>query len=412
MNEPLLGQGTFGKVEKVGREARKTIVKMPEDEGFSCWALREADAHVRFKSPFLTRVSRITIEHDQIQLWMPLAQCSLASWLEQDPKPDFRKRLDMAEKVLWAGLNALLYLHSFNVLHRDIKPDNMLLLGNGNAVLSDLGSCRIFSRGHQLTGGIGTLCFRPPEMENAQYGKTSDIFGLGVSVLCILHGNHPVEGFNPRTLVAQWYKTLETYRKSIPLNLFLLLQKMIRSEPKNRILARQALEHPFFGDRTVPSLPKIEMCPWPQKAHPERKAWICYVVDLGNAYHFHVWTLCHAVHLFDDYWIRDPHVDMHLLALVSIWVAGKVFEELSMPLTDLFEYARQEYPEKAFVDFEKTLVSSLGFRMYRRHPPHALVVTSPISFCKQILSFPGYVSGRLDTRKTGRTVSNVFSKTR
>jgi serine/threonine protein kinase len=422
-----LGKGSFGQVEKVcwnqNWYARKTMLREEHDEGVSFAALRECDIYSRFHSPFMVSVFRVEILNHQVCLWMGLADMSLAQYIATNPT--FAERLQMASRILWAGLNFLNYIHTYNVLHRDIKPDNILLQkqsdGEYNIYISDMGSCRWFTRNLKLTGGMGTQCYRPPEMWEHQYHKPADVFGLGVTVINVLHGAHPVAGANPCTPTTAWKTTLKAYRAYIPSLLYDVLKRMIETQPNQRIGVREALEHDLFAAASIPGVPKMPEIPWPndytgklKMTHEERRVWVDYMVDLGISYSLTFWTLVHAVHAWDDflgqmtwelmqqhhkYYQQNP---LELYSCVALWVASKYFEEQAIALKDLVDQCQHRFSNPQFVDMEECMLTTLGFRIVRRLPLKVVTARMDPIHLKQILGYSGYLQGQCFQLKSQR----------
>lgn len=438
-NEEIhLGKGSFGQVEKVSWNhswyARKTMLREEYDEGVSFAALRECDIYARFHSPFMVSVFRMEIVNHQVCLWMGLADLSLAQHLATNPA--FADRLRLASRILWAGLNFLNYLHNYNVLHRDIKPDNILLQRNSggdyNIYISDMGSCRWFTRHLKLTGGMGTQCYRPPEMWDQQYSRPADVYGLGVTVIHVLHGAHPVKGNNPVTPPLAWKTTLKAYQPYIPAPLHDLLKRMIDTAPQNRISVRDALEHDLFAGANIPAIPKMMEIPWPgdytgrlQLTHEDRRVWIEYLLDLGLSYAFSHWTLVHAVHLWDDflaqmtpdllqqhqkYYQQNP---LELYSCVALWICSKYFEENAIALKDLVEQCQHRFLPTHMVDMEECILITLGFQIIRRMPLKVVSLRTDPIHLKQILGYSGYMQGHCFQLKSQRHVKMTkHSKTR
>jgi TolB-like protein len=92
------------------------------------------------------------------------------------------------------------YAHEHGILHRDIKPGNILLDANGEPHLTDFGLARLVEHGSTITGSLevmGTPSYMAPEQavgNNAAVGKTTDVYGLGAVLYELLTGQPPFSG--------------------------------------------------------------------------------------------------------------------------------------------------------------------------------------------------------------------------
>ncbi|UCG23400.1 MAG: protein kinase [Chloroflexota bacterium] len=105
-----------------------------------------------------------------------------------------------AQVLVWAGqlLDALAYCHSRQVIHRDIKPPNIIIKPDGQAVLVDFGLVKMWDPADPITRtivlGMGTPEYAPPEqyeMEPGHTGPWSDIYSLGATLYHALTGQAP-----------------------------------------------------------------------------------------------------------------------------------------------------------------------------------------------------------------------------
>src|SRR6478736_6607001 len=102
-------------------------------------------------------------------------------------------------EVAWA----LGHAHGRGVIHRDIKPDNILLeSGTGRAILTDLGIAH--AEGNAVSGAAGTPHYVAPELlDGGAPTAASDLYALGVTAWVALTGRRPFEGIEGAALMAQ-----------------------------------------------------------------------------------------------------------------------------------------------------------------------------------------------------------------
>ncbi|MBO9999956.1 MAG: protein kinase [Cyanobacteria bacterium SID2] len=118
---------------------------------------------------------------------------SLANWVKQGWRAEEEQVRDIAVQVL----EILDYLHWQNppVIHRDIKPQNIILRQDGKVFLVDFGAVRDLYRNSLIKGGtfVGTLGYMPPEQFRGQAFLASDLYGLGTTLLFVLAHRSPEE---------------------------------------------------------------------------------------------------------------------------------------------------------------------------------------------------------------------------
>src|SRR5437870_371438 len=106
--------------------------------------------------------------------------------------------------------SALDYAHERGIVHRDVKPSNLLMRPNGQLVLMDFGLAKLLDNValEEQTAVVGTVAYMAPEQCQGMVSAASDIYMLGVIFYQMLTGKIPFEGNTTRIMVGHVYAAL------------------------------------------------------------------------------------------------------------------------------------------------------------------------------------------------------------
>ena len=157
-------------------------------------------------------------------------------------------------------LSGLAYLHSHNIVHRDLKLENILIqeieksktTGEDlfNIKIIDFGTARIFDNKKKPQSIVGSSYYIAPEVLNQKYGKECDLWSVGVILYMFVVGHAPFDGCDDEEITANIqkgiYKKDDKRWKKASKEVKDLIQKLLIYSPKKRLTALQALKHPWF----------------------------------------------------------------------------------------------------------------------------------------------------------------------
>jgi predicted Ser/Thr protein kinase len=208
--ERELGRGGMGAVY-VGRDRRdgtRVAVKIlhpwlaASDPSFRDRFEREAHTAALLRSPYTVQLIDYGVEGDTCFLVMEFVEGqSLGDMIEKrgplDPLTALRYAAEVARALEEAGARG--------VVHRDIKPDNILITPDNRAKVTDFGIARSQAGSGMTATGmfVGTATYAAPEQAAGNADPRSDIYALGGTLFCALTGHPPFEGASAWEIIQQ-----------------------------------------------------------------------------------------------------------------------------------------------------------------------------------------------------------------
>lgn len=242
-----LGTGTMGVVLLVEKAKKKYALKLlRKDEDNQNHAarlkrfIREAKILKEIEHPNIVRVFDFGFPQDSENPYI------LMEYVPGSPLTDFIKKentISLAQKlkIISQIASALATVHKYSILHRDVKPSNILINEEGNAKLTDFGIARVTDSSLTMTHEVlGSPAYMPPEAFKASkiIDPRSDIFSLGVLSYELITGRKPFQGETVAEMVEaiQHSRPLEPRKiiPDLPMPIQNIIEKMLRKNQEDR----------------------------------------------------------------------------------------------------------------------------------------------------------------------------------
>ncbi|XP_037768624.1 serine/threonine-protein kinase 36 isoform X2 [Chelonia mydas] len=272
----MIGEGSFGRVYKGRRKYSAQVRRDPGRGSLKSGVVREYSTQV-VALKFIPKVGRSEKElknlQREIEIMRGLHHPNIVQMLDsfetdkevvvvtdyaegelfQILEDDGNLPEDQVQGIAAQLVSALYYLHSHRILHRDMKPQNILLSKGGVIKLCDFGFARAMSINTMVLTSIkGTPLYMSPELvQEKPYDHTADLWSVGCILYELFVGTPPFYTNSIFQLVSliikdpiKWPKTMSSSFKNF-------LQGLLMKDPCQRLSWPELLHHPFIAGRVT-----------------------------------------------------------------------------------------------------------------------------------------------------------------
>ena len=272
--EYVIGYGAFSTVylvkDKVCNQefALKSILKSSIIEKNSINSLRNENKILTMISHALvTKYHNTFQDEDNIYFLMDYIKGEELYYLLKEHKQFSEKQ---AKFYLAEVYSIISYLHSQNIIYRDLKTENIIVDQEGHIKLIDFGVSKVVSQRkmYRTSSFKGTFEYIPPEAisQNASYSFEFDLWSFGVLMYKMLTGVFPFESRDPADLLYMIkYKDIDIMNDINLVNLSYdtkaLLKKLLTKNAEERINDKDIITHSWFNNLTLNSIDSKKMIP-------------------------------------------------------------------------------------------------------------------------------------------------------
>jgi serine/threonine-protein kinase len=264
---------------------------MAHDQKLIARFQQEAKTAAKLDHPNIIPIYRVENEAGLVYFVMKyVTGHSLDQLLEQGPVP-----FDVARRILREAALALGHAHQRGIVHRDVKPANIMMEADGRVVLTDFGISKAVEGTSQLTGTgtiIGTPHYMAPEQaKGLEVDGRADQYALAVVGHQLLTGKQPFDGSSHSILYKHVFEApprIFESRSDAPTDLCAALDRALAKEPEKRFRSMEEFASAVMGERrssptlvTSPIIQSPESRPSPWRKRAVRRALIAVMFCVG-----------------------------------------------------------------------------------------------------------------------------------
>jgi len=255
----LLGRGGMAVVflaEDLSLERQVAIKVLPPELSHDTKLIprfqQEAKTAAKLDHPNIIPIYRVESEAGLVYFVMKyITGRSLEQLLEEGPLP-----IDLARRVLREAALALGHAHQRRIVHRDVKPANIMLEADGRVILTDFGISKALHGASQLTGTgtiIGTPHYMAPEQaKGLDVDGRADQYALAIVGHQILTGKQPFDGSAHSILYKHVFEPpppVLAARPDVPCDISSALERALSKDPEQRFATMEDFAVALGGDR-------------------------------------------------------------------------------------------------------------------------------------------------------------------
>ncbi|HEX3077350.1 MAG TPA: Stk1 family PASTA domain-containing Ser/Thr kinase [Lachnospiraceae bacterium] len=266
----LVGTGGMADVYKAKchRLNRNVAIKVlkPEysnDQTFVSKFRGEAQSAAGLSHPNIVNVYDVGDDGNLHYIVMELVEgITLKNFIERKGKLDIREAVGISIQIA-QGMEAA---HANHIIHRDIKPQNIIISREGKVKVTDFGIAKATSSNTITSNAMGSVHYISPEQARGGYSdEKSDIYSLGVTLYEMISGKVPFEGDNAVSVALLHIQgeavPLKQLEPNIPTSIDKIVQKCMQKKPERRYLSASELINDLKKSLSNPSGDFVKLAP-------------------------------------------------------------------------------------------------------------------------------------------------------
>lgn len=233
------------KDHRLNRNVAIKILKQEfsEDKKFVDKFRGEAQSAAGLSHPNIVNVYDVGEDDELHYIVMELVEgITLKNFIERKGKLEVKEAIGIAIQIA-QGMNAA---HMNHIIHRDIKPQNIIISREGKVKVTDFGIAKATTSNTITSNAMGSVYYISPEQARGGYSdEKSDIYSLGITLYEMLTGQVPFAGDNTVSValahIQEDAPTVRTLNPQVPASLDRIVQKCMQKKPERRYLNAETL---------------------------------------------------------------------------------------------------------------------------------------------------------------------------
>ena len=258
------------KCHKLNRYVAVKVLKseFSDDKNFVHKFRKEAQACAGLSHPNIVNIYDVGDEDDIHFIVMELVEgITLKQYVERKGKLEVKEAVGISIQIA-KGMEAA---HMNNIVHRDIKPQNIIISKEGKVKVTDFGIAKAMNSNTVHADAMGSVHYLSPEQARGGYSdKKSDIYSLGVTLYEMLSGRVPFVGDNNVSVALLHIQSepipLRELDPEIPVSVERIVQRCMQKKPERRYLTateliddlRKSIDDPYGDFVVIPVTPGLD----------------------------------------------------------------------------------------------------------------------------------------------------------